>query len=168
MVSNLACAGAFAGASVFYHDGKSPDQTEWLRLGYVLIAFCFCPSADLYRVGARSKLSEDEAYKWFFGPNTRPLAYVTASRRSIAYTQFLGTHLWGDNRVWRGLFSSPRLLRRCLSVLVLRFLNRQAGAASGGDRRAGPMTVTPLTALGAHGEMTEDPLSVPSIGTRRD
>jgi len=130
-----------------------PDEPEWLRFGYVVIVFCFVLRL-IYIGSGKIELSEDEAYKWLWSKHPA-LAYYSKPPL-IAYTQFLGTHLWGDNEFGVRFFSP--VIAAVLSVMSLRFLARQAGA-----RLAVlvvlAMTVTPLTALGAT-VMTEDPLSV--------
>jgi membrane-associated phospholipid phosphatase len=132
---------------------SAPDQAEWLRFGYVLIALCFV--LRLAYIGSgKIELSEDEAYKWLWSKHPA-LAYYSKPPL-IAYTQFLGTHLWGDTEFGVRFFSP--IIAAVLTLLVLRFLTREAGA-----RLAVIVvlatTVTPLTALGAT-VMTEDPLSV--------
>jgi 4-amino-4-deoxy-L-arabinose transferase-like glycosyltransferase/membrane-associated phospholipid phosphatase len=132
---------------------KSPDDTEWLRLGYVLIVFCFVLRM-VYIGSGKIELSEDEAYQWLWSKHPA-LAYYSKPPL-IAYTHIIGTHLWGDTEFGVRFFSP--VLAAVLSLLVLRFLTGQAGA-----RLAFvvvlAMTVTPLTALGAT-VMTVDPLSV--------
>ncbi|HUD48212.1 MAG TPA: glycosyltransferase family 39 protein [Candidatus Baltobacteraceae bacterium] len=132
---------------------KSPDQTEWLRLGYVFIAICLVLRLAYIHSG-KIELSEDEAYQWLWSKH--PALSYYSKPPLIAYTQFVGTHLWGDTEFGVRFFSP--VIAAVLSLLMLRFLNRQAGA-----RLAVvvvlAMTVTPLTALGAT-VMTVDPLSV--------
>lgn len=132
---------------------ESPDQTEWLRLGYVLIVFCFV--LRLAYIGSgKIELSEDEAYQWLWSKH--PALSYYSKPPLIAYTQFLGTHLWGDTEFGVRFFSP--VIAAVLSLLVLRFLNRHCGARMAVVVVVA-MTVTPLTALGAT-VMTVDPLSV--------
>jgi membrane-associated phospholipid phosphatase len=132
---------------------ETPDDAEWLRFGYSVIAICFVLRLAYIGFG-KIELSEDEAYQWIWSKH--PALSYYSKPPLIAYTQFLGTHLWGDNEFGVRFFSP--VIAAVLSVLVLRFLARQAGA-----RLAVivvlAMTATPLTALGAT-VMTVDPLSV--------
>ncbi len=131
----------------------SPDDAEWLRLGYLLIAFCFV--LRLAYIGSgKIELSEDEAYQWLWSKHLA-LSYYSKPPL-IAYTQFLGTHLWGDTEFGVRFFSP--VIAAVLSLMVLRFLSRQAGAQLA-TLVVLAMTLTPLTALGAT-VMTVDPLSV--------
>jgi membrane-associated phospholipid phosphatase len=136
-----------------FNDLKSPDDTEWLRLGYALIAFCFVLRL-LYIGSGKIELSEDEAYQWIWSKH--PALSYYSKPPLIAYTQFVGTHIWGDNEFGVRFFSP--LIAAALSVLVLRFLAKEAGAKVAALVVVA-LTVTPLTALGAT-VMTVDPLSV--------
>ncbi|MGA2749887.1 MAG: glycosyltransferase family 39 protein [Verrucomicrobiota bacterium] len=134
-------------------DGKPAGETEWLHLGCLFVAL-FLFIRLLYIGSGRIELSEDEAYQWLWSKH--PALSYYSKPPLIALTQFLGTHLWGDNAFGVRFFSP--VIAAVLSVLVLRFLAREAGA-----RLAFIVlliiTVTPLTALGAT-VMTVDPLSV--------
>jgi hypothetical protein len=136
-----------------FNEVKTPDQTEWLRMGYVLIGFCFVLRL-VYISSGKIELSEDEAYQWLWSKH--PALSYYSKPPLIAYTQFLGTHLWGDTEFGVRFFSP--VIAAVLSVLVLRFLTRQVGARLAVVLVVA-MTVTPLTALGAT-VMTVDPLSV--------
>jgi membrane-associated phospholipid phosphatase len=131
---------------------SSPDA-QWLRLGYALIALIFL--ARLAYLGLSGiELSEDEAYQWLWSKHLA-LSYYSKPPM-IAYAQWLGTHLWGDNEFGVRFFSP--VIAAVMSVLVLRLMAREAGG------RVAFMlflvlTVTPLLALGAT-IMTVDPLSV--------
>ncbi|HEY3856280.1 MAG TPA: phosphatase PAP2 family protein [Verrucomicrobiae bacterium] len=136
-----------------FNDVKMQDDTEWIRFGYVLVAFSLV-SGLLYIGSGKIELSEDEAYQWIWSKHLA-LSYYSKPLL-IAYTQFLGTHLWGDNEFGVRFFSP--VIAATLSLLVLRFLAREASAKLA-VLVVVAMTVTPLTALGAT-VMTVDPLSV--------
>src|SRR5882724_11248107 len=76
----------------------SPDDIRtrnqhWLRLGYFLIVAHFV--AKLLYIGtAKIDLEQDEAYQWVWSKHLA-LSYYSKPPL-IAYTQWLGTHLWGD------------------------------------------------------------------------
>lgn len=135
--------------------GTAPASTDshWLRLGYVLVAVFFVLRL-VYLGSGKIELSEDEAYQWIWSKH--PALSYYSKPPLIAWVQFLGTHLWGDNE-FGVRFCSP-VIAALLSILVLRFLAREAGG-----RLAFIVFViistTPLTALGAT-VMTVDPLSV--------
>jgi hypothetical protein len=74
----------------------------------------------------------------------------------IAYTQFLGTSLWGDTAFGVRFFSP--LIAAMLSFLLLRFFAREVNARAGFFLIL-VITATPLLAVGAT-LMTVDPLSV--------
>ncbi|MBC8094373.1 MAG: glycosyltransferase family 39 protein, partial [Akkermansiaceae bacterium] len=132
---------------------KSEIDTHWLRLGYVLIAALFI--GRLAYIGSGMiELSGDEAYQWVWSKHLA-LSYYSKPPM-IAYTQWLGTHLWGD--VAFGVrFFSP-VLAAITSFLLLRFLARHVSG------RAALMlvlisTTTPLLGIGST-LLTIDPLSV--------
>jgi membrane-associated phospholipid phosphatase len=126
---------------------------HWLRLGYVLIAVMLV--VRLGYIGSKIiQLSEDEAYQWVWSKHLA-LSYYSKPPL-IAYTQFLGTSLWGDNAFGVRFFSP--IIAAILSFLLLRFFAREVNA------RAGFFlvligTATPLASVGAV-LMTIDPLSV--------
>ncbi len=132
---------------------KSEIDQHWLRLGYVLITFLFIGRL-LYIGGGIIELSGDEAYQWVWSKHLA-LSYYSKPPM-IAYTQWLGTHLWGDNEFGVRFFSP--VLAAIASFLLLRFLSRHCGG------RAAVMLVlisstTPLLGIGST-LMTIDPLSV--------
>ena len=132
---------------------RSQIDAHWLRLGYVLITVLL--AFRLWYIGSGTiELSEDEAYQWLWSKHL-DLSYYSKPPL-IAYTQFLGTSLWGDTEFGVRFFSP--VLAAGLSLLLLRFLAREV------DVRAGfwliPISMaTPLLAVGAT-LMTIDPLSV--------
>lgn len=131
----------------------NPRDAQWLRLGYLLIAILLFVRLGFLASG-RVELSEDEAYQWLWSKH--PALSYYSKPPLIAYTQFAGTHLWGDNEFGVRFFSP--VITAILSLLVLRFMTRQAGA-----RSAFLLLLTlyacPLLALGSV-VMTVDPLSV--------
>ena len=95
------------------------DQ-HWLRLGYLLILLLLCARCA-YLAGGRIELSEDEAYQWQWSKHLA-LSYYSKPPL-IAYTQWLGTALWGDTAFGVRFFSP--LIAATLSFLLLRFLARE-------------------------------------------
>lgn len=128
-------------------------DAQWLRLGYILIGVLLL--ARLAYIGSGLiELSGDEAYQWVWSKHLA-LSYYSKPPL-IAYTQFLGTSIFGDNEFGVRFFSP--VIGAILSVLLLRFFAREFNA------RAGFFLVlvtsaTPLMAIGAI-LMTVDPLSV--------
>src|SRR5437016_12286864 len=126
------------------HDGK------WLRWGYIFVAVFFLLRLA-YLAAGRIELSEDEAYQWLWSKHLA-LSYYSKPPL-IAYTQFLGTTVWGDNELGVRFFSP--VIAATLSLLLLRFFAREVSA------RVGVLlvlmaTATPLLAAGAT-LMTIDP-----------
>jgi membrane-associated phospholipid phosphatase len=128
-------------------------DAHWLRLGYLCIAVLLIVRW-CYIAGNTIQLAEDEAYQWVWSKHL-DLAYFSKPPL-IAYTQFLGTTLWGD-RAFGVRFFSP-LITALLSVLVLRFFAREVNARAGFFLLL-IVTTAPLLAAGAV-LMTVDPLSV--------
>jgi membrane-associated phospholipid phosphatase len=130
----------------------TPDQ-HWLRLGYLVILVLLAARWG-YLASSTIELSEDEAYQWQWSKHLA-LAYYSKPP-FIAYTQFLGTSIWGDNAFGVRFFAPA--IGALLAFLLLQFFAREINA------RAGfwlvlIVTATPLTAVGAT-LMTIDPLSV--------
>ncbi len=128
-------------------------DAHWLRLGFLLIVVLLA-ARWCYIASDTIQLSEDEAYQWVWSKHLA-LSYYSKPPL-IAYTQFLGTSLWGD-REFGVRFFAP-LITALLSALMLRFFAREVNA------RAGVfllliMTATPMIAVGSV-LMTVDPLSV--------
>jgi len=137
------------------HGEATPAEhdTQWLRLGYALIVLLAL--ARLAYLGLSGiELSEDEAYQWLWSKHLA-LSYYSKPPM-IAYTQWLGTHLWGDNEFGVRFFSP--IIAATLSIIVLRLTAREAGGRIAFMLFL-VLTVTPLLALGAT-VMTVDPLSV--------
>ena len=134
-------------------EAPAAADAQWLRLGCVLIALLLLAGLAYTALGGL-ELSEDEAYQWLWSKH--PALSYYSKPPLIAYTQWLGTHLWGDNEFGVRFFSP--VIAAVLSLIVLRLMARQAGG-----RLAFTLililSVTPLMALGAT-VMTVDPLSV--------
>jgi 4-amino-4-deoxy-L-arabinose transferase-like glycosyltransferase len=132
---------------------EAAAQRQWLHLGYVVIALLLLARLG-YLAAGKIELSEDEAYQWLWSKHP-DLSYYSKPPL-IAYTQFLGTHLWGDNAFGVRFFSP--VIAAVLALVLLRFLAREFTA------RAGfwlvlVVTATPLMSVGSI-LMTIDPLSV--------
>ncbi len=137
--------------------GEKPDpvllEQQWLRLGYFAIGLMLVGRLVYLGIG-RIELSEDEAYQWVWSKHLA-LSYYSKPPM-IAYTQFLGTTLFGDT-MFGVRFFSP-VITAVISFLMLRFLAREVSV------RAGMFFVfvcaaAPMPAVGAV-LMTIDPLSV--------
>ena len=125
-------------------------DTHWLRLGYIFIAVTLF-ARIFYIKSGRIELSEDEAYQWVWSKHLA-LSYFSKPP-GIAYTQWLGTHLFGDTLLGVRFFSP--VMAAMLSMAMLRFMARVASA-----RLAFALVMivhaTPLLAVGAV-LMTIDP-----------
>jgi 4-amino-4-deoxy-L-arabinose transferase-like glycosyltransferase/membrane-associated phospholipid phosphatase len=136
------------------NDGdQSIRDAQWLRLGYLLAGFLFVIRLA-YLAAGKIELSEDEAYQWIWSKHLA-LSYYSKPLL-IAYTQFLGTQIWGDNQFGVRFFSP--VIALVLSLLVLRFVARAAGGRTAFILLL-VMSATPLLGLGSI-VMTVDPLSV--------
>ncbi len=107
-----------------------------------------------YIAGGSIQLSQDEAYQWLWSKHLA-LSYYSKPPL-IAYTQFLGTSLWGDTAFGVRFFSP--VIAAILSLIVLRFFAREVNARAGFFLVL-IVTATPLLSAGAV-LMTVDPLSV--------
>jgi membrane-associated phospholipid phosphatase len=133
--------------------GQATPDSHWLRAGYLLIVFLTL-ARWTFQASGSMQLSEDEAYQWHWSKHLA-LSYYSKPPL-IAYAQFLGTSLWGDNEL--GVrFLSP-LIAAILGVMLLRFFAREVSARVGFALLL-MITATPLLAVGAT-LMTVDPLSV--------
>jgi membrane-associated phospholipid phosphatase len=128
------------------------DQ-HWLRLGYVVIGIVLLARLA-YIAGDTIQLAEDEAYQWTWSKHLA-LSYYSKPPL-IAYTQFLGTSLWGDNAFGVRFFSP--VIAAVLGLVILRFFARELNARAGFFLLL-IVTTTPLMATGSV-LMTIDPLSV--------
>jgi len=130
----------------------SLDQ-HWLRAGCLLIGV-FTVARWIYIGSGIIELSQDEAYQWQWSKHL-DLSYFSKPPL-IAYTQFLGTSIWGDNEFGVRFFSP--LIAATLGLLLLRFFAREVNARAGFFLVLCVMA-TPLLSVGAT-LMTVDPLSV--------
>lgn len=107
---------------------QTQDESErhWLWAGYLLTAALL-----LFRLGyiasGTIELSNDEAYQWLWSKHLA-LSYFSKPP-GIAFIQFAGTALWGDTQFGVRFFSP--VFAAVLSVVVLRFMAREAGARLG-------------------------------------
>jgi membrane-associated phospholipid phosphatase len=129
------------------------EEGHWLRFGYVLIGLFLLIRLG-YLASGFLELTGDEAYQWLWSKHLA-LSYYSKPP-FIAYTQFLGTSIWGDNEFGVRFFSP--ILSAGLGFLMIRFFARELNARLG-IVLALISTATPLAALGAI-LMTVDPLSV--------
>ncbi len=135
---------------------EAPQATldqHWMRLGYILIVV-LCLVRLAYLASGTIQLAEDEAYQWLWSKHLA-LSYYSKPPL-IAYTQFLGTHLWGDTAFGVRFFSP--VISALLGFLALRFFAREVNARAGFFLLL-ILTATPLLAAGSI-LMTIDPLSV--------
>jgi membrane-associated phospholipid phosphatase len=135
---------------------ESPHETmdkQWLRLGYVVIANLLVARLA-YIASATIQLSEDESYQWLWSKHLA-LSYYSKPPL-IAYTQFLGTSLFGDTAFGIRFFAP--VIAALLSFIVLRFFAKTVNARAGFFLLL-ITTATPLLSAGAI-LMTVDPLAV--------
>ena len=128
------------------------DQT-WLRFGYCVIGVLFVLRL-VYLATGSIELSEDEAYQWTWSKHLA-LSYYSKPPM-IAYTQFIGTSLWGDNAFGVRFFSP--VISLIMSVLMLRFFAREISVKAGLALLA-VVTTAPMLSVGST-LMTIDPLNV--------
>lgn len=128
-------------------------DVQWLHLGYLVIALLLFIRLA-YLASGKIELSEDEAYQWIWSKH--PALSYYSKPPLIAYTQFLGTHHWGDNEFGVRFFSP--VLAAIMSILVFRFMARETNARAAFVLLV-VMSTAPLLALGSI-VMTVDPLSV--------
>jgi membrane-associated phospholipid phosphatase len=140
-------------SDVPFAPGLPSLDTHWLRFGYIVIAVLLIGRLA-YLAGGKIELSEDEAYQWLWSKH--PALSYYSKPPLIAYTQWLGTHLWGDT-MFGVRFFSP-VIAATLGFLVLRFLAREVNARLG-FWLVLSVTATPLLAVGST-LITIDPLSV--------
>jgi hypothetical protein len=145
-------AGPFSAESPIGNRQSAIEQ-HWLRAGYVLLLLILV-SRLIYIGSGRIQLGEDEAYQWQWSKHLA-LSYYSKPPM-IAYTQFLGTTLWGDTEFGVRFFSP--VIGVVLGLLLLRFMAREVSARAGFFLLAVIIT-TPLLAVGST-LMTVDPLSV--------
>ncbi len=106
--------------------GTGITDLQWLRLGYGVIAIFL--TVQLFYIGSKLiELSGDEAYQWMWSKHLA-LSYYSKPPM-IAYFQFLGTSLWGDNAFGVRFFSP--VIAAILCLLLLRFIAREVSARAG-------------------------------------
>jgi len=133
--------------------GASHPDGHWLHLGYGLIGILLLARLGYLRSGLIG-LSGDEAYQWLWSKHLA-LSYFSKPPL-IAYTQWLGTGVFGDT-VFGVRFFAP-VIAAVLAWLILRFFTREVGARTGFCLLL-LLAVTPLLDVGST-LLTVDPLSV--------
>jgi 4-amino-4-deoxy-L-arabinose transferase-like glycosyltransferase/membrane-associated phospholipid phosphatase len=133
--------------------GRAARDAQWLHLGYLLAAFLLLIRLA-YLASGKIELSEDEAYQWLWSKH--PALSYYSKPPLIAYMQFLGTHIWGDNEFGVRFFSP--VITAIMTVLLLRFMARQTSGRAAFILLL-LLCASPLLALGSV-VMTVDPLSV--------
>jgi membrane-associated phospholipid phosphatase len=128
------------------------DKLYW-RMGIGLIVLLLV-TKYIYIAAGVIQLAEDEAYQWTWSKHLA-LSYYSKPPL-IAYAQFLGTSIWGDN-AFGVRFLSP-LLAAGVSLLVLRFFTREISAKAGFWLLV-LINCTPFLSIGAT-LLTIDPLLV--------
>ncbi|MHC1768362.1 MAG: glycosyltransferase family 39 protein [Verrucomicrobiia bacterium] len=132
--------------------GRSLDQ-HWKTLAYLVIgASLFVRLA--YLAAGKIQLSEDEAYQWLWSKHL-DLSYFSKPPL-IAYTQALGTTLWGDSEFGVRFFAP--VLGALGGWLVVRFLAREVNGRAA-LLLAVATVATPLLVVGST-LLTIDSLSV--------
>jgi 4-amino-4-deoxy-L-arabinose transferase-like glycosyltransferase/membrane-associated phospholipid phosphatase len=126
---------------------------QWLRLGYVVIALAF-GGRLAFIAGSTIELSKDEAYQWVWSKHLA-LSYYSKPPL-IAYTQWLGTSLWGDTAFGVRFFSP--VIGAALGLMLMRWM---AGLAGGRTAFCLVLVLlsTPLLGVGST-LLTIDPLLV--------
>ncbi|MGA2786610.1 MAG: glycosyltransferase family 39 protein [Verrucomicrobiota bacterium] len=102
---------------------KVQSGPPWLLLGYILTAALLLFRL-VYIASGTIELSNDEAYQWLWSKHLA-LSYFSKPP-GIAFIQFAGTWLWGDTEFGVRFFSP--VFAAILSVILLRFMTREAGA----------------------------------------
>ena len=128
-------------------------DAHWLHLGYLVVGVLWLARLA-YLASGSIQLSEDEAYQWVWSKHLA-LSYFSKPPL-IAYTQFLGTSLWGNTEFGIRFFSP--LIAALISLMMLRFFAKEVNARAGFFLLL-ITTATPLLSLGSV-LMTVDPLSV--------
>jgi 4-amino-4-deoxy-L-arabinose transferase-like glycosyltransferase/membrane-associated phospholipid phosphatase len=131
----------------------APAQIDWLKLGWYLIGATLVLRL-LYLASGKIELSEDEAYQWLWSKHLA-LSYYSKPPL-IAYTQWLGTHIFGDTQ-FGVRFLSPLFAAITGSALLV-FLAREFNPRTAFFTVAA-LCAAPLPAVGAT-LMTIDALSV--------
>lgn len=100
-----------------------PTQTEWLRLGYLVILIALVARL-IYLASGIINLSEDEAYQWIW--SKYPALSYFSKPLGIAFIQRAGTTIAGDTDLGVRFFAP--VFAAILSFMVLRFLARETSA----------------------------------------
>jgi 4-amino-4-deoxy-L-arabinose transferase-like glycosyltransferase len=124
-------------------DEQTLSDRQWLYAGYVLI-IVLTLLRWIYLASGSINLSEDEAYQWLWSKHLA-LSYYSKPPL-IAYTQFLGTSIWGDTEFGVRFFSP--LLAGIMGIALLRFFAWQISARTGFILIL-IITATPFLNLGA-------------------
>ena len=132
---------------------REQKESMYLAAGRLFIGAMLL-SKLIYIASGVIQLSEDEAYQWLWSKHLA-LSYYSKPPM-IAYAQFFGTHLWGDN-AFGVRFLAP-VLAASVSWMMLHFLARHWSARAG-FWLALLMNCTPLLAVGST-LLTIDPLLV--------
>ncbi|MGH8022496.1 MAG: glycosyltransferase family 39 protein [Limisphaerales bacterium] len=99
------------------------DDAHWFQLGCLLIVLSLI-GRWIYIASGQIELSGDEAYQWLW---SKHLAWSYYSKPpGIAWIQFAGVTLWGDNELGVRFFSP--LFAAILSWMVFSFLAREIGS----------------------------------------
>jgi 4-amino-4-deoxy-L-arabinose transferase-like glycosyltransferase/membrane-associated phospholipid phosphatase len=128
------------------------DQ-HWLRAGYLWLGVLLLARLA-YIASGTIDLSEDESYQWLWSKHLA-LSYYSKPPL-IAYTQFLGTSIWGDTPLGVRFFSP--IIAGVLGLVLLRFFARTVNARAGFFLLL-IITAVPLMSVGSI-LMTVDSLSV--------
>ncbi|MGO8766083.1 MAG: glycosyltransferase family 39 protein [Limisphaerales bacterium] len=127
-----------------------PAEVEWLHLGYLLILVSLI-GRWIYVASGVIELSQDEAYQWVWSKHLA-LSYYSKPP-GIAFIQFAGTSLFGDNAFGVRFFSP--LFAAIMSLAVFRFISREVSARAGFFLLLA-VTAVPLLGIGSI-LMTIDP-----------
>jgi len=98
----------------------------WLWAGYLLTGVLLLLRLG-YLASGTIELSNDEAYQWLWSKHLAPSYF--SKPPGIAFIQYAGTALWGDTQFGVRFFSP--VFAAILSVILLRFMTRVAGARQG-------------------------------------
>jgi len=128
-------------------------EQHWIRVGHLMILLLLAAQLGYLALG-KIELSEDEAYQWLWSKH--PALSYYSKPPLIAWTQWLGTHLWGDTAFGVRFFSP--VIASVLGWVTLRFFAGQ-GRARTGFWVVLALTATPMLAAGSI-LMTIDPLLV--------
>jgi membrane-associated phospholipid phosphatase len=114
---------SFADGTAEANAGSETENSHWLRLGFLFIVVSLM-GRWIYIASPLIGLSGDEAYQWLW---SKHLAWSYYSKPpAIAWIQFAGTSLFGDNEFGVRFFSP--LFAAVLSWMAFSFLVREIGA----------------------------------------